>query len=76
MTVSDKTRDQIDEEVDRAAMARMLNLADVFELIGNSLDDGAFAQQEFVGPIEQSVVHLLAQLGDKLQSLGDQQLLG
>ncbi len=43
MTVGDEPRDQIDQEVDGAAMARMLNLTDVFELIGDGLDDGAFA---------------------------------
>ena len=43
MAVGNEACDQIDQEVDRAAMAGMLNLADVFELIGGSLDDGAFA---------------------------------
>ncbi len=43
MTVSDQASDEIDQEVDRAAMARVLNLRDVFELIGDGLDDGAFA---------------------------------
>jgi len=33
MAVGDEACDQIDEEVDGAAMAGMLNLADVFELI-------------------------------------------
>ena len=57
-------------------MARMFNLRDVFELIGDGLDDGTFAQQEPVGPVEQTVVHLFAQFGDELEPLGDQQLLG
>ena len=76
MTVGDEPCDQIDQEVDGAAMARMLNLTDVFELIGDGLDDGAFAQEELIGPVEQPVVHLFAQLGDELEPLGDQQLLG
>ena len=76
MTVGDEPCDQIDQEVDGAAMARMLNLTDVFELIGDGLDDGAFAQEELVGPVEQTVVHLFAQLGDELEPVGDQQLLG
>ncbi len=75
MTVGDEACDQIDEEVDGTAMARMLNLRDVFELIGDGFDDGPFAQEELVGPIEQAVVHLLAQFGDELESLGDQQVL-
>src|ERR1700687_2268304 len=53
-------------------MAGMLDLRDVFELIG----DGAFAQKELVGPVQQPVVHLFTQLGDELKPLSDQQLLG
>jgi hypothetical protein len=60
MTVSDEACDQIHEEVDGTAMARMLDLADVFELIIDGLDDGSFAQEEFVRPLEQAVVHLFA----------------
>jgi hypothetical protein len=44
MAVGDETRDQIDQEVDGSAMARMLDLAYVFELIGDRINDGAFAQ--------------------------------
>ena len=43
MAVGDEACDQIDQEVDRTAMARMLDLADIFELIGDGLDDGTFA---------------------------------
>ncbi len=43
MAVGDQPSDQVDQEVDRAAMARMLNLRDVFELVRDGLDDGAFA---------------------------------
>ena len=43
MAVGDESCDQVDQEVDRAAMARMLDLADVFELIRDGLDDGSFA---------------------------------
>ena len=57
-------------------MAGMLDLGDVFELIGDGLDHRAFAQKELVGPVEQTVVHLFTQLGDELKPLSDQQLLG
>ena len=60
MAVSDEACDQIDQEVDRAAMARVLNLRDVFELISDGLDDGTLAQEELVGPVEQAIVHLFA----------------
>ena len=45
-------------------------------MIGNGPGDGSFAQETLVGPVEQTVVPLLAQFGDELQSLSDQQLLG
>jgi hypothetical protein len=76
MTIGDESCDQIDQEVDGTAMARMLDLAAIFELIRDGLDDGAFAQEELVRPLEQAVVHLLTQLGDEVQPVGDQQLLG
>jgi hypothetical protein len=56
-------------------MMRMLDLRDVFELIGDGLNDDAFAQQELVEAVEQEIVHVLAQFGDEVQSLGDQPLL-
>jgi hypothetical protein len=46
MTVSNEPCDQIDQEIDGAAMARMLNLTDVFELIGDGFDDGTFAEKD------------------------------
>jgi len=60
MAVGNQPSDQVNQEVDGAAMTRMLDLRDVFELIGDGLDDGAFAKQEFVGPGKQTVVHLFA----------------
>lgn len=48
MAVGDQPCDQVDQEVDGTAMARMLDLRDVFELICDGLDDGSFAQKEFV----------------------------
>jgi hypothetical protein len=76
MAVGNEAGDQVDQKVDGAAMARMLDLRDVFELISDGLDDGAFAEQELVGPVEQPIVHLFAQFGDELKPLGHQQLLG
>ena len=76
MAVGDQPCDQVDQEVDGAAMAGMLDLRDVFELISDRLDDGAFAEQKFVRPVEQTVVHLCAQFGDEVQPVGHQQLLG
>src|SRR5438045_6391103 len=75
MAVGNQACDQVDQEFDGATMARMLDLIDVFELIRDSFDDSSFAEQEFVRPVEQAVVHLCAQLGDEVQAVGHQQLL-
>jgi hypothetical protein len=76
MARGNETCNQIDQKVDGAAMARMFNLRDVFELIGDGPGVGTFAQQEPVGPVQKTVVHLFAQFGDELETLSDQQLLG
>jgi hypothetical protein len=76
MAVSNEPSDQVDQEVDWATMAGMLDLADVFELIIDGLDDRPLAQEGFVRQREQAVVHLLAQFGDEMKPLGDQELLG
>lgn len=75
MAVGNEPCHQVDQEVDGTAMARMLNVRDVFELIGDGLDDGTFAQEELVRPVEQAIVHVFAQLRDFVQSLGDEQVL-
>ncbi len=43
MTVGDQACNQVDQEVDGAAMARVLDLTNVFELISDGLDDGSLA---------------------------------
>ena len=75
MAVGNQSCNQVDQKVDRAAVARMFNLADVFELIIDGLNDGSLAQEEFVRQVEQAIAHALAKFGDELKPLGDQQLL-
>lgn len=55
-------------------MARMLNLRGaVFELVVDTFDNGATAQQKTVGVEQELVFHVLAQLGNQLQGvLGDE----
>ncbi len=43
MTGGDQACNQVDQEVDGAAMARVLDLTNVFELISDGLDDGSLA---------------------------------
>jgi len=52
--------DQVLQEVDETAMPGMFDLADVFELIIDGLDDSSLAQEQLVQPIKQAVVHLFA----------------
>ena len=59
----------MDQEIDGTAMARVLDLTDVFELIVDGLDEGALAQEQLVREQQQAIVHLLAQLADQAQSL-------
>ena len=60
----------------RSAVARVLDLRDVLELINDGLDQGAFAEQEPVRELDELITHVLAQLGDETESLGDQKALG
>ncbi len=44
MTVSDKPCNQMDDKIRRTAMARMLDLRDVFELVNDGLNQSSFAR--------------------------------
>jgi hypothetical protein len=57
---------QVHQKVERAAMAGMLDLADVLESVHDRLDDRPLTQEQLVGQAEQTVTHVLAQLGDEL----------
>ena len=74
MTVSKKPSKQMHDKIGGAAMARMLNLRNVFELITNRLDDGAFAHQEFIGKEHEMIFHPFAQTRDEMKSLLKKQL--
>ena len=69
MAVGDEAGEEVDEEVERAAMAGVLDLADVLELVVDGLDDRPFAQEQLVGRRQQAVAHVLAQLGDEVEAL-------
>jgi hypothetical protein len=42
MTIGNESCNEVDQEVDRAAVRRMLNLTDVFELIGDRFNESTF----------------------------------
>ena len=52
MAVGNKPCDQVDQKVDRAAMAGVLDLADVFELISDRLNDGSLTQEKFIREVK------------------------
>ena len=76
MAVGDEAGDEIDEEVDRAAMPSVLDLADVFQLIVDGLDDRPLAQEQLVRHGQQTVAHVLAERGDETQSLAHEEFFG
>jgi predicted transcriptional regulator len=71
-----ETSEQMHQEVERAAVTRMLDLTDILEVINDGLDQGPFAQEQLVGEMEQLIAHVLAQLGDQLEALIGEEALG
>src|SRR5450432_3466862 len=57
-------------------MPGVLDRAAVRELVDDALDDRAFAQEEFVGEVEESGAPVAAQSGDEVDAVGDEQVLG
>jgi hypothetical protein len=76
MAVGDEAGEQMDEEVHRAAMAGVLDLADVLELVVDGLDERALAQGEPVGEIHQDIAHVLAQFRDEADTAVEEEALG
>jgi hypothetical protein len=65
VTIRSQSGQEMDEEVERAAVARVLNLTDILELIVDRLDQCPLTEQELVGKGEQPVLHVRAQLRDQ-----------
>ncbi len=64
MAISNQATKQVDQEVDRTAMARMLDLRNVLELINNRFHDGAFAQEKLIQEGHEFVFHIGADTSD------------
>lgn len=62
-------------EIVGTAMARMLNLADILELIVDRFDQRPFAQEQLISQIQDLAVHVLTQLGDQMHPVLHQELL-
>ena len=54
--ISNQASKQIDQEIERAAMARVLNLGNILELVIDGFNDGAFTQEELVIQIDECIV--------------------
>jgi len=76
VTVGDQPRQQMHHEMVGTAMARMLALTDVLELVIDALNDRPLAQQELVDQREDAPTHVLASFGDQVEAVGDEQFLG
>lgn len=67
MGVGDKLRQEVDGEIGRTAVAGMLDLHDVFELIGDGLNQETFTQEEPIRKPHQLAFHVLAQGSDEFE---------
>ena len=76
MAVGDQPSNEVDQEIGRAAMAGMFDLADILELVVDGLNDGPLAQEQLVRDLHEPIAHVLAQPGDQVHALLVDQLLG
>jgi hypothetical protein len=76
VAIRDEACEQVNEEIAGAAVARVLDLRDVLELVEDRLDERPLAKQEPVGELKELSAHVLAQVGDETQSLGEQEAFG
>lgn len=74
MAVGGEAREEVDDEVERAAMASVFDLTDVFELVVDALNERAFAQEQLVGIGKQPLAPILADFGNEMDAVLDQQL--
>ena len=74
--VGNEPCEEMRQEIVRAAMTGVLDLADVLELVVDTLDDRPLTQQQLVSEGQDPLAHVLTQLGDQHEALGREQLLG
>lgn len=58
MATGDQPGEQIDEKIDRAALAGVFDLKDVFELVIDGFDEGALAQQPLIDQRSPAICHV------------------
>ena len=69
MAVGDQPSNQMHDTMDRAALARMLDLRNSLELINDGLDTDSFAHQQCVGKVHETGFHVFPQSGNEMESL-------
>jgi len=75
VTVGNETSQQMDQEVEGTAMACMVDLTDVLELVIDALDESALPQQQLIGVDQQAFTHIRAHFGDEVNAVFDQEML-
>ena len=75
MAISNQARYDVDEAVNWATVASVLNLGDVFELIHHTFDNSTLSEEQFIHPGHQSIFHIFLELGDELHAERLQKLL-
>src|SRR5258708_37170029 len=68
MAVGKKAITQMDHKIGGAAVAGVLNLGNVLELVDDGPGGGSFAHQELVEQVHQAVGHVLTRPGDVVES--------
>ena len=76
VAIGDETGEEMDDEVERAAVAGVLDLTHILELVVDALNERALAQEQLLGEIHQDIAHVLAQFRDEAQALLQQEALG
>jgi hypothetical protein len=62
---------QIYDEPFRTSVTSMFNLANIFQFINDSLNDSAFAEQDFIGHMHQTVFHVISQFGYQMDPINE-----
>jgi len=58
VAVGDQATNEIDQEVDLAAMTGMFDLRDILKLVNDRFDDGTLMQQELIRQRDEHIFHL------------------
>ncbi|GIV65453.1 MAG: hypothetical protein KatS3mg046_713 [Bellilinea sp.] len=74
-TIRNQTAQQIDQEVDRTSVARMLNLRNVLKLVNNRFHNRPFSEQDFIHQRHERIFHVGAKRGDPFDAESAEELV-